>query len=439
MAWTVDQALALAPDAASATAGRGLASAAKWQSAGLNEESAWGEAKGSGAKPYQTVVALVDGASKCSCPSRKFPCKHALALLLLWSSGSPVVGEVAAGTDGDAAASAREWAEQRAGRAPAPAAAAAPPRRVDEAARAKRLAERARLMDAGVEDLALWLVDLVRGGTAEARRRPWSWWDAAAARLVDAQLPGLAEQVRETGATLAGRDDWADLLLHDLGRWWTVVHAWRRRASLDPRTVGDLRTVVGWAVPTDEVRGADDATDRWQVLGAHRSDDGRLLEQRTWLRGLTSGEVLVVLDFAARAQPLPAARLVGSVLEATVARYPGSSPRRALLGEDATVVGTERPLPAGIDLDEAHRELAAAWATNPWARRVPVVLEAAALSVRGGEVRDAAGRVVPLLGTDDTWTLAALTGGRPARVFGELEPRGFRPLTVDVGAPVGAR
>lgn len=187
------------------------------------------------------------------------------------------------------------------------------------------------------------------------------------------------------------------------------------------------------------MRGADDVVDRWQVLGAHRSDDGRLLEQRTWLRGEAGGEVLVVLDFAARAQPLPAARLVGSVLQARVGRYPGSAPRRALLGDDAVVVASDQPLPPGHDLDAATRALAATWADNPWSRRLPVVLDGVSLDVVRREVRDAAGRGVALLPTDDLWTLAALTGGRPSRVFGELEADGFRPLTVDVtGAPTDA-
>jgi SWIM zinc finger len=51
----------------------------------------WGLCAGSGKRPYQTVVDLTGPAYKCSCPSRKFPCKHALALLLNWADdGAPV-------------------------------------------------------------------------------------------------------------------------------------------------------------------------------------------------------------------------------------------------------------------------------------------------------------------------------------------------------------
>jgi len=50
--------LALAPDASSASTGRELSSPAKWVSAGANEGSVWGEAKGSGTRPYQTAIDL---------------------------------------------------------------------------------------------------------------------------------------------------------------------------------------------------------------------------------------------------------------------------------------------------------------------------------------------------------------------------------------------
>ena len=83
MALTLEAVAALAPDDASAKAAKGLTSAAKWPTLGANDQAVWGECQGSGSKPYQTQVDLSGPAFKCSCPSRKFPCKHGLALLML--------------------------------------------------------------------------------------------------------------------------------------------------------------------------------------------------------------------------------------------------------------------------------------------------------------------------------------------------------------------
>src|SRR5688500_17244567 len=78
--YSAEQVTALAPDPASVKAGRGLTNPAKWPTLGCNGEAAWGECKGSGEKPYQTQVDFTGPGFKCSCPSRKFPCKHGLGL-----------------------------------------------------------------------------------------------------------------------------------------------------------------------------------------------------------------------------------------------------------------------------------------------------------------------------------------------------------------------
>jgi hypothetical protein len=299
-------------------------------------------------------------------------------------------------------------------------------------AHAKRLEERLALMTAGLDDFARWLCDLVRAGTAAARQQPYSWWDGTAARLVDAQLPGLAEQVREMGSEVHRRADWADNLVAVCGRWWTATRAWTRRDELDRDAMADLRAYLGWAQPTAEVRAADSTTGSYLVLGGHRTDDGRLLQQRTWLRDEVTGEVLVVLDFSAGMTPMAAPQLAGTVVSTTVSRYPGSAPRRALFATEPEVTGTCTALPSPLTVAGALAARADGLAATPWRDRVPVVLGEVSLGAgeRPGLV-DPAGDSVDLVADDESWwPLMAVTGGHRADVFGELEGGRFRPLSV---------
>ena len=70
-------------DTASAKAAKGLVVPAKWPTLGASEAALWGECQGSGSKPYQVQIDPSEPAFRCTCPSRKFPCKHGLALMLL--------------------------------------------------------------------------------------------------------------------------------------------------------------------------------------------------------------------------------------------------------------------------------------------------------------------------------------------------------------------
>src|SRR5262245_45411607 len=110
MAWTVDQVLGLATDDGSAKAGQGLARASKWKELGQTAHALWGAIQGSGEDPYRVRIDLTEPAFKCSCPSRKIPCKHGLGLLLILAEHP---GTVPTATPPDWVA---EWLAERAKR-----------------------------------------------------------------------------------------------------------------------------------------------------------------------------------------------------------------------------------------------------------------------------------------------------------------------------------
>ena len=86
--WNAQRVTSLAPDAKVAAAGLKLAKTGTWSDVGYHESLLWGQCKGSGKNPYQVCADLADSAFRCSCPSRKFPCKHAVGLLHLWCDGA---------------------------------------------------------------------------------------------------------------------------------------------------------------------------------------------------------------------------------------------------------------------------------------------------------------------------------------------------------------
>ena len=424
--------LQAAPDQSSIAAAQKLARPGPWSETGSNDVLVWGKCQGSGKTPYQVSIDLAAPAYRCSCPSRKFPCKHALALLLLWARGH------AAGAGGQPAEFAEEWATARADRAERAATRRGEPGQpADPAAQAKRLAARLELMDSGMDDFARWLTDLARTGLAAARTQPYAWWDSTAARLVDAQLPGLADQVRAMGSAVHGRADWADHLLLHAGRWWAVTRAWSMRDELSPEELADLRALLGWATPSADVEGAEALPGPWLVLGAHRSDEGRLVEQRTWLRG-PDGTIVVVLDVAPQGQALAVPQLAGAILDVAVARYPGSAPRRAMFVGEATPLGLATNLGPGTGTADALAAEADAVARSPWRDRHPVLLGAVRVVTDGahaGWVADDAGDALPLAEAPLA-SLLALSGGHPVDMFGELEEGRFRPLALAVGGEV---
>ena len=426
--WTEEQVLATAPDASSVAAGKKLAVPGPWSDTGANETLVWGKCQGSGKTPYQTSVDIVAPAYRCSCPSRKFPCKHAIALLLLWARG--VVGDEVAMAD-----FAKEWADQRSEKAEAKAKKAETP--VDPEAQAKRLAERIAKMDAGVDDFTLWLTDLARGGLAAARAQPYSYWDRAAARLVDAQLPGLADRVRTLGEESLSRDDWAEHMLRHVGRLRLLTQAWKRRDRLTEADQADLRATLGLTTPTEQVRAGRTRAAQWQVMGAHRSDNGPLQQQRTWLRA-DDGELGLLLETAGPGQVLGVPQLSGARLQATVAFYPGNAPQRILFVDQPEALAPAESIGQGGSIAQATRDAAAGLAVAPWRTRHPLSLTGIRHQADPPAALDPDGTGILLDPEVDIRMLMAITGGHPCDAFGELEEGRLRILAISAAGAVNA-
>src|SRR5450756_392380 len=79
--WRPERVTALAPGSASAVAGRRLAIPTPRSDVSEALTLLWRACQGSGSTPYSVVVDVSEPSYRCSCPSRKFPCKHVLALL----------------------------------------------------------------------------------------------------------------------------------------------------------------------------------------------------------------------------------------------------------------------------------------------------------------------------------------------------------------------
>ncbi|MFH8678265.1 SWIM zinc finger family protein [Streptomyces lydicus] len=445
--WTTDQVLALAPDEASRRAGGKLAAPGPWSGTGADDGAVWGLCKGSGGTPYQAVVDIKGPAFRCSCPSRKFPCKHALGLLLLWA------GDAGAVAGGEPPQWAGEWLAGRRERPGGPRGAAAGSGAAsrgtaDPAAAERRAERRMRRIGAGATELEQRLEDLLQSGLASADRAGGGGsWDETAARMVDAQAPGLAARARELGSLVASGPDWPArlleecALLHLLGRGFLGIE------GLPAPLAATVRSRVGLTTEAAELLAGPDAAtvrDRWLVLAQQDSDDGALTTRRIHLRGERTGRMALHLSFGGAHRPLDVALPPGLVLDADLAFYPGARPLRAALGErhGPAVPG---PVPPGCGIDAALAAYGDALRDDPWLESWPVVLaDVTPIPGRDGagwQLADADGEsALPLdprcPSRTGLWQLAAISGGAPVTVFGECGHRGFLPLTVWDPAPV---
>lgn len=416
--WGREQVLGLAPDAASQNAAMGAAKPAKWSGTGCDDQAVWGECKGSGSSAYRTCADLAGVAFRCSCPSRKVPCKHVLALLLLWSDGA-VAG------DGAQPAWVAEWLADRRQRAErAEQRASATGARTPDPKTAERREQR---VGTGLEEFGRWLRDQVTQGLAAAETARYSLWDEAARRLIDAQAGALAGQVKSLAGIPRQRgSQWPGRLLEEYALLHLLIRAYQRQDELSPELRETVRGRVGFTVNQEEVQRGPTVRDEWYVAGTRDSEQDRLITRRAWLRGRRTGRAALVLSFAAPGRSLDTALMPGTTLDADLAFFPGAQPLRALVVTRHALTTPAGP-PPGITIKAFLAEYAEALSRDPWLDQWPALLRDVRLS-RDDQLVDPDGDALPLEG-GDRWRLLALSGGGPITIGGEWTPQGLRPLS----------
>jgi hypothetical protein len=434
--WTVEQVAAVAPSPRSVAAAEPLAVARRWSALGVDERALWGRCRGSGAEPYDTMVDHAEVAWRCTCPSRKLPCKHALALLLLWARGdvpegvapTPVATWLAARDQ----RSGRDAGGDRGGGGGSPGATdddapePGPPDRDDlDRSRDERVA---RLLE-GLAELDRWLEDRMRTGLADPALSQYRTWDQLAARLVDARAGALANRVRRLAGLVGAGIDWHADVLVELGMLHLIARAGSHVPDLPGSLADAVATAAGWQVRQADVLAGVPETDEWFVAGRSDVREDRIEVRRLWLHGMHTDRWAMLLSFAAYQQVLDESLTVGTVVHADLHRYPGSG-LRALAGRRYA-----DPLPftgpVGTTLAEACDRIGRVVAAEPWLERFPAIVRATpTVHDRRWVLTDATGSL-PLVGPRRALaTLLAASAGASVVVTIEWTPWGVQPLAV---------
>ena len=419
------------PDAASLKAAQKLGASSKLSALGREGDLAWGDIAGSGSAPYHVAFdgSEAEVAWKCSCPSRKIPCKHSLALALRFADKAEEFEAV------EKPSWVSDWQKNRAKRASK---VGAEPKPVDTAAQAKRVLAREEKVTGGLRELELWLRDVMRGGIVGLPAQPYEFWDKIAARMTDAQCAGLARRLRDmasvphqNGAGGTGRD-WQEEMLHRLAGLHLVAEGYKRLESLGPERAADVRALIGWNIDQNELlQSGAPVRDLWLSLSYTEevSEDG-LRSGKTWLWGRDSNRTALVIQFGFGGAAVGSAAPVGTSFSGDLVFFPGSLPLRALVKEKFGPPQSPGFAPRGLGQAQVLAGWAQALCAFPWLESWPCVA-ASVVPARVGERMWAVGDdgALPLdTRRVDEWALLASSGGRSVGLFGLWNGRALEPL-----------
>ncbi|NGZ76435.1 SWIM zinc finger family protein [Saccharibacillus alkalitolerans] len=264
----------LAPNAAAVKNGRGLVQKNKFVKLNISEEGnlLFGECSGSGKSNYVCSVDFVtpdNPVSRCSCPSRQFPCKHALGLMYAYADGTAF--EKASVPED--VASKREKAEKREETKAKKASEDAPakPKKVNKAALKKKIGQQLEALD----ELEKIVLSLVRGGLGTTNARTVKDLNDHAKRLGGSYLTGAENELRRLALLLEQGDreqgyTYAAEQLTLLNAFIKKGRAYLQAKQEDPELAPDAESTIeewlGRAWQLSELKEAGRVTENAELL-----------------------------------------------------------------------------------------------------------------------------------------------------------------------------
>jgi len=287
-------------------------------------------------------------------------------------------------------------------------------------------------MNKGLEELALWMGDLIRQGLGRLGEQDEQVFERFAAHMVDAKLGSIGRRIRSWKKFL-GREDGHEQLLAEMGDLLLLVRAFQRPGSLPEDLGQDVFQLAGLAPKKEEVLEGDPVEGTWTVAGVVSGEEENLRFRRTWLQRLENGSFALLLDFAWGDQPYERSWKPGQQFKGSLVYYPSAYPMRALVREPGKPTFAGPALKGCPSLDELGRQFSQALSQQPWLQRLPVILENA-IPLRTNDdhwaLADKRLLTIPLLCTPETgWALLSVSGGHPISVFGEYNGATFSPLS----------
>lgn len=417
--WTYDNILQLAPDAVVLEKAKRLARKRHWHILFFNDRYIWGSCKSSGIQAYEVAVALEKQEFGCSCASSKKPCKHCLAILLLFVEQKQDF----------------RYTNETPDELPK---LFIPPDSTPKVsgsgddAKARKRAGRISKMAEGAVELERWLLDLFRFGLSNMESQGAAFWEDFAAQMVDAQMGGIARRIRLL-SEVQQRQDWPNLAAQTLADLYLLAKALQKLPQLPQPLQQEVLTTAGMNQSKEELLTQQGIQDSWLVVGQQETDEENLRVRRTWLLGEKSQEQALLLDFAWGNQGFPMDWVVGAVLKGSVVFYEGNYQQRALVKKFELSTDPYNGLIGYADFETLAKSYAEALGSNPWLMSFPCVLSEVTPQLIDDQkvLVDIHRKQLPLsMEQSKFWKLMAVSGAYPLPLFGEWTGQAFYPLTL---------
>ncbi|MBX7242174.1 MAG: SWIM zinc finger domain-containing protein [Bacteroidia bacterium] len=430
MNWTLQQILSLSAIPATQSNAQKIAKGTTLSNLGTDESFLWGECQGSGSSAYFITIDLSDGAAKCNCPARQFPCKHALGLFLYFAASPHVFHKVTPPSWATA------WMEKRKKGTPV-ISVVTPEIQEQKTVRKEELEDKKmETLKKDLDDAILWVEDIIRSGIASQESRMYEFAEAQKVWMSNAKAEGLRALIDEIARTVGDGEgtEWLQKFLLKSGELYFLFKLLKNIEAAQEPFRKSVKQLIGFYEQRKDVLPLPAIKDIWMIMGSIQEeveDKHNLLIRKIWLYGKKTGERALITDFAFNGVFTEQYGPTGSCFEGEIVYYPGIVRQRALVKTQIRTI--EKVSPVFMGFEENFRRHAQEISAFPWLKQFPFLLSEMKIGNSGKQwfLTDSQMKAIPMkISREKAMYILVLTGNQSFNVFGEWLDNQFLPLTI---------
>ncbi len=286
-------------------------------------------------------------------------------------------------------------------------------------------------MTLGADEIITWLADVIDSGITSLYNQPEEFWDSISKRMVDAQLSGISGRLKLLRNAIHGEEE--EHIINLICEIYLLAKSISKLDHFDLESQLSFLKAGGYNITKKQLATADRIQDEWLTLGVIKGEEDKIKYRRTWIQGVKSKFMGLVLDYAWGKQDFMQNWQAGRTFVGDVRVYPGAYKLRVQVESHNHTAQLFNAFASYPDLEAFLKAYTVALATDPVLPRFPVCLKDISVQMRGQDAYlvDNQLNSMPCKCSENAkWSLLAASAGRKIQVFAEWDGLIFQPVSV---------
>ncbi len=287
-------------------------------------------------------------------------------------------------------------------------------------------------MQSGATEMLNWLNDLVKTGCANLPSYKEDFWEGISKRMVDGKLNGLSNRVKKIKTIVQGKDDWEEFVLKEISDLNLIAKALLALDNFSKTEQITYLNAAGFNITKKHLQNTPTQSDLWQILAVANWTDDRIKVRQTWLQGVQSKLMGMILEYAWGKQEFMVNWEAGKMFNGEVKLYPSTYPTRLMVHTYQHVDKYVENYSAYPNIDSFLQAYAKAILLNPLLSEFPLCLKNVRLDASSENlflVDQEAKSMECTCEENIKWALLSVSAGNTIKIFATWNGFQLKPMS----------